>query len=480
MNKNPPSVGGLAAIVAFTLSCFGLLLYLWLSFGGPTPLKPKGYRVTVPFKEAAQLGEQADVRVAGVPIGRVVGKEVPRDGSDQVLATLEIDEEYAPLRRDARAVLREKTVIGETYVELTLGSKDAPTIPEGGSLPAQRVQSTVKLDELLGTFDPYTREAYRTWQRSLGASLDGRGRDLNDALGNLPGFVDATGDLVEVLDRNRESLQGLVFNTGEVFEALSEDERQLRRLVTGTDETFAAIARRKEAFAETWEIFPTFLRESTKLSKDLQSFSESATPVLNDLTPATDDLAVSLQALGKASPDLRRFLLSLGPLADATEEGLPASTELLRAVRPVLQEAEPYLGEINPLLDWVGQHNYTLTDMLSNLGVATAAKTSSRNPLATGHYLRQIGPTGQESFGGAQRRIASNRGNTYLSPLALQKGLTRGQPTTTRAWDCDNIGDGSSGPPCIIDPPYTFQGLTSKFPHIRAESYRSGRAEPKE
>ena len=479
MNKKPPSAGGLAAIVAFALSCFGLLLFLWLSFGGPTPLKPKGYRVDVPFREAAQLGEQADVRVAGVPIGRVVAKRVPRDGSDVVMATLEIDEEHAPLRSDARAVLREKTVIGETYVELTLGSRGAPAIPEGGALAEQRVQSPVKLDELLGTFDDYTRDAYRTWQRSLGAALDGRGRDLNDALGNLPGFVDATGDLVEVLDRNREALRGLVLNTGEVFEALSEDDRQLRRLITGSDATFAAIARRKEAFAETWEIFPTFLRESTKLSEDLQGFSERATPVLEDLTPATDDLAVSLRALGRAAPDLRRFLVALGPLADATEEGLPASTELLRGLRPVLQAAEPYLGEVNPLLDWVGHHSYTLTDMLSNLGVATAARTDSRDPRATGHYLRQIGPTGQESFGAYRSRIASNRGNTYLSPLALAKGLTRGQPTTTRAWDCANVGDGSSGPPCILDPPYEFQGLTAKFPHIRAESYRSGRAVPR-
>ena len=58
-------------MVVFALSCFGLLLFLWLSFGGPVPLKPKGYRVTVNFPEATTLAQEADVRVAGVPIGRV-------------------------------------------------------------------------------------------------------------------------------------------------------------------------------------------------------------------------------------------------------------------------------------------------------------------------------------------------------------------------------------------------------------------------
>ena len=35
------------AMVLFALSCFGILLYLWVSFGGSTPLKPTGYRFEV-------------------------------------------------------------------------------------------------------------------------------------------------------------------------------------------------------------------------------------------------------------------------------------------------------------------------------------------------------------------------------------------------------------------------------------------------
>ena len=45
MNKAAPTFGRIAAMVVFALSCFGLLLFLWLAFGGAVPLKPKGYRV---------------------------------------------------------------------------------------------------------------------------------------------------------------------------------------------------------------------------------------------------------------------------------------------------------------------------------------------------------------------------------------------------------------------------------------------------
>ena len=55
MQKAAPSLPRILIMVVFALSCFGLLLFLWLSFGGPVPLKPKPYELTVPFPEATTL-----------------------------------------------------------------------------------------------------------------------------------------------------------------------------------------------------------------------------------------------------------------------------------------------------------------------------------------------------------------------------------------------------------------------------------------
>ena len=49
MNKHAPWVGSLAAMAAFTLSVFGLLMFLWIAFGGVLPLRPEGYRFKVAF-----------------------------------------------------------------------------------------------------------------------------------------------------------------------------------------------------------------------------------------------------------------------------------------------------------------------------------------------------------------------------------------------------------------------------------------------
>src|SRR3954453_14715483 len=156
MVKDAPSLGRIFAMVAFALTCFGLLLFLWLAFGGPVPLKPKGYRFHTSFAEAGQLALEADVRISGVPVGKV--KTItPDKQTGRAIVVIELNHQYAPLPSDAKAILRQKTLLGETYVELTPGNHDAQPIPENGALADSHVSSTVELDEILRTFDPKTR-----------------------------------------------------------------------------------------------------------------------------------------------------------------------------------------------------------------------------------------------------------------------------------------------------------------------------------
>jgi phospholipid/cholesterol/gamma-HCH transport system substrate-binding protein len=191
MVKSAPSLGRIAAMVIFALSCFGLLLFLWLAFGGSVPLKPKGYRFHTSFSEAGQLSTEADVRISGVPVGKVkVIKADKHTGRADV--TIQLDAKYAPLPKDAKAILRQKTLLGETYVELTPGHSSDGFISEDGELPASQVSDTVELDEILRAFDPATRAAFQQWMQAQGEAIANRGQDLNDALGNLGPFADDT------------------------------------------------------------------------------------------------------------------------------------------------------------------------------------------------------------------------------------------------------------------------------------------------
>src|SRR5881275_3287804 len=132
MQKQAPSLGRILVAVGFALSCFGLILFLWVAFGGPIPLKPESYRITAYFPEATQLAQQSDVRIGGVSVGKVESIQLaPPDkrvnGKDTTEAVIQIDPQYAPISENARAILRQKTLLGETYVELTSGTEPGGT-----------------------------------------------------------------------------------------------------------------------------------------------------------------------------------------------------------------------------------------------------------------------------------------------------------------------------------------------------------------
>src|SRR3954468_16777045 len=155
MQKQAPTLGRLLVMVGFALSCFGLLLFLWLAFGGPIPLKPKGYRFNTSFGEATQLAKEADVRISGVSVGKV--KDITTEADGRSKAVIQLEPQYAPIPKDSKAILRQKTLLGETYVELTPGDKAGGFIKEDGTLPASQVSPTVELDEIFRSFDQPTR-----------------------------------------------------------------------------------------------------------------------------------------------------------------------------------------------------------------------------------------------------------------------------------------------------------------------------------
>ena len=268
MVKEAPSLGKMVAMIAFTLSCVAILLYLWLVFGGSVPLRPEGYRFHVRFPEATQLAQEADVRISGVNVGKVKKKE-PERTSGLTTAEIELDEQYAPIPRDTQAILRQKTLLGETYVELTPGRRAGKMLGDGGTLPTAQVSPTVELDEIFRTFDPRTRRAFSDWMAEQGRAGGDGGQALNDALGNLTPFAEDVGDTLKILDEQSEATRGLVRDTGAVFEALSERRGQLRGLVTNSNRVFRATAERNRELADTFVAFPTFLRETRATTRRL-------------------------------------------------------------------------------------------------------------------------------------------------------------------------------------------------------------------
>src|SRR3954452_3657669 len=104
MVTRAPHKAAIAVAILFVLASVGLSLFVWSSLGGGLPLSPKGWRFHASFTNASQLDRNADVRVAGVDVGKVVG--VAPDGL-RTDATIQLDPQYAPLASDGRPILRQ-------------------------------------------------------------------------------------------------------------------------------------------------------------------------------------------------------------------------------------------------------------------------------------------------------------------------------------------------------------------------------------
>jgi virulence factor Mce-like protein len=480
MKRETPTFGRLLTIAAFGLSCFGLLLYLWVSFGGAVPLKPKGYRFQAAFPQAVALADQADVRIAGISVGKVVGESLDK-ATDRTLATIELQPQFAPIHVDARAILRQKTLLGETYIEMTPGTPGAAKVPEGGMLADSRIGRAVTLDQVVQAFDPVTRAAFRNWQQDLAAGSAGRGPNLNDALGNLPGFVAGAGDVLDVLNAQSGAVQRLVRNTGVVFDAVSADRQQLHNLITGADGTFAATASEQTALAQSISILPTFLDETKATLAKLKVFALNADPLIRDLRPAAHDLAPTLHDVRVLAPDLRRTFVKLDPLITASKTGLPALSDILEAVKPLLGNLDPFLEQLNPILQWLEYNQYTVGDFISNDAGTLAAITPAHGADEVGHYLRQYAPLGPETLAIYPNRDPNNRGNAYQSGTGLADSPQSAKHLIFPNFDCkpsggdvlanESVNPLLGSPGCFVATPPAIAGSTGAFPHVEAGNY---------
>ncbi len=487
MSKQAPSAGRIITMVAFAGSCIGLLLFLWMSFGGSIPLASQGYRISAEFNQAVELGTQADVRISGVNVGKVITVQLDRR-TGLTRAVMEIDRQYAPRPAGTRAILRAKTLLGETYVELSPGSRTGPKLPDGASLPPGQVAPTVQLDQILSTFDPATRRAFSTWQQQDGIALTNRGEDLNAAIAQLYPFATNVDAVLAVLRRDSAATSTLLRDGGQVFSALSRSPAQLRGFIRNSNAVFAATAARDVALANTVRAFPPFLSATRSTIDRVARFAATTQPLVDELRPAALQLNPALEATVALAPELRDVMVNIGPLTRASKAGFPALERFLNESVPFLARAKPYLGGLVPVIDYINVYRREIAAFFANSAATTQATLPNIEQTRQLHYVRISNPVNPEVLTAYQRRLESSRGNPYLEPGGYAK-LSAGLPVFG-GYLCTSspqpaIGPGISatlaavlravyytahpgGPPCRAQAPLgtLTTGQMQAFPHL--------------
>jgi virulence factor Mce-like protein len=476
MQKEGPSFGRIAAMVIFALSCFALLTFLWISFGGSVPLKPKEYQLTINFPEATTLAEAADVRIAGVTVGKVRSKTLDKP-QNRTRVILKIDPKYAPIPKDTKAILRQKTLLGETFVELSPGSPAAGNLPDGGTLANAQVEPTVELDEILRIFDPSTKTAFRSWVQESAKTISGTApQDLNNALGNLAGFAQDGASVLQVLDTQSTAVRQLIKNTGVVFGALNERKGQLQQLILNSDRTFSALSAEQNALADTFQVFPTFLDESKTTLARLEKFSINTRPLVNDLKPVADNLGPTVRDLGALAPDLESFFRRLPPVIRDSNTDLPAAAKFLRGAIPLFKGLHVFLPQLNPILSYWNFDQDRIAHFFVNSTAADHYNVAPQPGGLPGYALAQFGINNADSISLKSTRPANERANAYLAPNAYNRAVPLG---IIESFDCKPSGGEVKNPsdngftqvpPCFVQPKSLYDNRL--FPHLPAGHVR--------
>lgn len=400
----------LGVLVGFVSACALIFGYLWVSMGGSIPaVTSDGYRVVVPITDGDNVVFDSDVRVAGVPVGKVRGIEV--DDSVAMVTLQFDDEDVIPLHEGATVHLRAKSMVEETYLEVIDG--DGEAFANGDHLPVEAVAEPVQLHDVLTSLDKPTRESLGRTLRALGKGTAGSKEDVAGLMSGLGDLGDQGYDVLDALADQSKDLDDMSRSLAVVVRSLDHREGEVVDLVEAADKvTSATAANRKDLEASVRQL-PALLDSARSASDDLTTLATSLAPIAKDLRTASPGLTKALRNLPSVTADVKGLLPSLDVALDRAPATLRRTDDFGADVVDVVPDARVALADVNPVLGYMAPYNRDLTAFFTNWAAMMA------NSDANGHYLRVFLVFNETSLKGLPFKThvgVFNKRNSYPAP----------------------------------------------------------------
>jgi phospholipid/cholesterol/gamma-HCH transport system substrate-binding protein len=435
-----PSQGRYAAtrVISAAALVGALVLVTLLVLGGGE----RRYEVRVLLENAGQLVRGNQVKVGGKTVGEV--REIRLTDDNQAELRLRIEaEDLQPLHRGTKAIVRSTSLSGiaNRYVALVPGPNNAPTIADGGTIPAQDTRPAVDLDQVINTVDQETRDALQ--QLVHGSSLQYRGVEgqANRGLRALNPAVSQVAATARELNRDQAAFERFIVQSAAVVSAVAPRSAELEQGIANAAAATQAVATRRADLDATLALAPRVLRRANTTLVNLRATLVDIRPALREARPVAPRLARTLDQLRPVVARARPAVADLrGLVADALPalRGLPP---LNRVAGPTFSSASRALGDALPIVSAARPY---LPDVVAGLLNGFGGTTGGYYD-ANGHYARisfQGGPFSLNNAGslvpvppsegtlsgyrrgivarcpGAATQPAPDRSNPFLAPEA--------------------------------------------------------------
>ena len=150
------------------------------------------YQVVAHFNESGGIFAGAEVSYRGVTVGRVDRLQLTDQGVDVVL---DIDKGGRPIPARTKAVVADRSAVGEQYVDLEPVTDSGPYLTDGSQIPTAMTQTPISSTKLLvdvdTTVNSVNKKSLRTVVSAMGQAFHGTGKDLGQIIDSSDAFINA-------------------------------------------------------------------------------------------------------------------------------------------------------------------------------------------------------------------------------------------------------------------------------------------------
>jgi phospholipid/cholesterol/gamma-HCH transport system substrate-binding protein len=405
--KSPARIGVLMAVLTLAI---GAALF---NKDRIATVLSSGDVVRINFAQDYKLREDlTDVKIAGVPVGRVSSVEENGDGT----ATVEVkvgEGVRDKLGTAPSAEIRPVTLLGgKYYVDLVPGGdKGSPA----ADIPVERTRLPVELDKVARSLQPPALEGARSAVSQLDKTLNQGGSSaIDELLADAPPALAPAGQVLTAArgTNPRTDLPDLVRNLESTGRVLSEQDGRLDAIVHDLATGSAVLGKRARDVAGTIETLPDTLHSANAgLSRldatlgRLRNTADSARPVARELNTTLEHADPVLVKARPLVSDAKDLLVDARPLVQDLVPASQRTTDVMRGLNgPVLDRVNGPITKF-VLSPWNGTGPYTGSgsDRPFYQEVAFLAANLVREAVASdrnGHVIMAHAGIGPGSVGG--------------------------------------------------------------------------------
>ncbi len=307
----------------FVLASLALLLAIVVFIGRRQNIFERRYEITGVFDSVGGLQAGAEVHLAGINVGYV--KNIKFGPSSRVDVVMSIStRQMKRIRSDSVASIRTMGLMGDRYVEITVGSEDEPVISGGGTI---KTAELFELTELLEAARP-TIGNFENAIKNI--SL------LTDQL------ADPTGEVGTILENVKVLTTDVREGRGTLGALLTRDDiyQKTSGVLDTTQETMENFKEVSNNAKTASDELPGIMADAGDSVRKFGTFSDKAAEAAAGVSKAVDtgqevmdEAKTVVLNLKSASENVKEATQKVGPLIESADEGIGEARKVVEAAK---------------------------------------------------------------------------------------------------------------------------------------------------